>query len=199
MKYTLSKMSICGIIIALTGLFLTIQGTVIRYNLAHIKELNHASDIKNGRYIEYDVSREQLMGKYYTEKNGTIKYGPYCVTNAYTSTSTYLVAINREANYYIPLVIALDYQKDFDKMVNGETHTYHIFGKLGKFGNVLYYDTITECTGIESKSLINQMIDANHQIKTVALEDEREILYKGLSLLTFGLFIFFVTVERKKK
>lgn len=197
MRYTFSKMSILGCFCVVIGVIFTIQGIIVRCNLANIKEFYSKFEIKNGRYIEYDISKEQLIGMYYAEGNGTIKYGPYCNTDIYSSDSTYIVAINEDSDYFVPLIVAREYQKDFNEMVNSDV-TYHLIGKFEKFSSILIYDTIAECMGINNKSEIEQIISTYHQIRVVNLEDERKILHKGLSFLIVGMFILFVTVGRKK-
>lgn len=197
MRYTLSKMSILGIVIFVFSLLFTIRGITIRYQLINVNESYDRIELKNGRYIECDIAKEQLIGTYYTDKSGIIKYNPYCNENALSSEQTYIVAINKSLDYYVPLVIPREYQKDFRQIINSDK-TYHLFGKFEKFNNILYYDTISQCTGIDSTSKINQMISAKHQIKAVEPKNERRVLYQGFSLLASGLLILFVTIIRKR-
>lgn len=198
-KYTLSKMSIAACIVIVVGSVILIQGMVNRYHLAHIKSSYLGSEIKNGHYIEYDISREQLVGKNYTEPNGKVKYGPYSVIDVYSKAQTCLVAINDSVDYYVSLIIPSEYQEDFEKMVQSETDTYHVFGKFKKKNQYLYYDTIAECLGINDESEIKRMVSDNCQITVVDPDDEKSTLYKGLSLLALGLFVLFVTVEKDKR
>lgn len=197
MRYTFSKMSVLGALIFITGFLFLIQGIRIRYNLTNIKESYEKSEIKSGSYMECDMEKEQLIGKYYSEGNGTIKYGPYCVSDVWSSEETYVAAINEDLDYYVPLIVSREYQGDFKKMVNSDA-VCHIFGKFEKRNTTLHYDTIAKCTGIHDKSKMNQMISASYRIKLVDLEDERRVLYKAFSLLIAGLFILFMTVEREK-
>ena len=74
MKYTISRESILGFLIVIIGVCFTIQGIIIRYNLSNISESYREYDIKNGRYIECDITKERFIGSYYTENNGKIKY-----------------------------------------------------------------------------------------------------------------------------
>lgn len=151
---------------------------------------------KNGRYIERDIAREQLIGKYYTEKNGTVKYGPYCDENALSSVQTYIVAVNDDCNYYIPLIIPRRYQKNFKKMIDGDV-TFHMLGKFKKSDYILNYDIIASCTGIDSKTEIDQMVSPEYQIEIISLKDEKKILYKGLSLLILGVLTLSAYFKRK--
>lgn len=197
MRYIFSKMSVWGCFIALIGAVFTIQGIIVRCNLMNIKDSYDKADIRNGRYIEYDISKEQLLGMYYTEVNGAIKYSPYCGSDVYSSMETYIVSVDGNSNYYVPLMIAKEYQKEFKKIINSDDK-YHILGKFEKFKGILVYEIIAECIGTDNKSEIDQIISDDHQIRVVDLQDERKILYKGLSFFIVGVFLFIVSVDRKK-
>lgn len=197
MRYILSKMSVCGCFIAVIGAVFTLQGIIVRCNLMNIKDSYDKADIRNGRYIEYDISKEQLFGMYYTEVNGAIKYSPYCGSDVYSSMETYIVSVDGNSNYYVPLMVAKEYQKEFRKIINSDDK-YHILGKFEKFKGILVYEIIAECIGTDNKSEIDQIISDDHQIRVVDLQDERKILYKGLSFFLVGVFLFIVSVDRKK-
>lgn len=197
MRYIFSKMSVWGCFIALIGAVFTIQGIIVRCNLMNIKDSYDKADIRNGRYIEYDISKEQLLGMYYTEVNGAVKYSPYCGSDVYSSMETYIVSVDGNSNYYVPLMIAKEYQKEFKKIINSDDK-YHILGKFEKFKGILVYEIIAECIGTDNKSEIDQIISDDHQIRVVDLQDERKILYKGLSFFIVGVFLFIVSVDRKK-
>lgn len=197
MRYILSKMSVCGCFIAVIGAVFTLQGIIVRCNLMNIKDSYDKADIRNGRYIEYDISKEQLLGMYYTEVNGAIKYSPYCGSDVYSSMETYIVSVDGNSNYYVPLMVAKEYQKEFRKIINSDDK-YHILGKFEKFKGILVYEIIAECIGTDNKSEIDQIISDDHQIRVVDLQDERKILYKGLSFFIVGVFLFIVSVDRKK-
>ncbi|RKI83611.1 hypothetical protein D7V83_07950 [bacterium 0.1xD8-71] len=196
-KYTLSKTSIIGIVILILGLVFTIQGIFIRYHLSHVKASYQQTEIKNGRFIERDITREELIGSYYTENNGTVKYGPYCCENGYTAKRIYIVAVNENPKYYAPLVLSRKYQKDFQQMINENT-SYHILGKFEKYNSVMPYSPIAECPGIDNPTGTDQLMSARYQIKIIDLQAEKKVLYKGLSLFIFGLLILVVTVKREK-
>lgn len=196
MRYTFSKLSIWGIVIFVIGFFCAIRGIHIQNHLSDVRRSYRENEIKSGCYIEYDITKEQLIGKYYSEPNGTIRYGPYCNANALSSIETYIVAVNEESNYYVPLVIPRQYQKDFHEMIRSDT-VFHVCGKFIKSKHNLNYDTIANCTGINNQSEIAQMISVNYQIKIVDFKEEHQLLYKGLLLLTAGLLIVFVTVKKK--
>lgn len=63
-RYTLSKISMLGIILFAIGCFFTVQGILIRSHLSFVKHSYEQSEIKTGRFWECDITREQLMGNY---------------------------------------------------------------------------------------------------------------------------------------
>lgn len=196
MRYILSKMSVFGCFLCMIGAIFTIQGIIVRYNLANIKESYSKFEIQRGRYIEYDISKENLLGHYYTNPDGSIKYGPYCVEFGYIAHQTYIVSINKDSNYYVPLVVANKYIKEFNKTSYGD-ESYHILGKFEKLAYPLDYEIISKCLGTGNHSKINELVSPYYQIKIVDSEDENMILYKGLAFLITGLLIFLVTLEKK--
>ena len=74
-KYTLTKMSIAACVVIVVGIILSIQGMVNRYHLAHIQSSYRETEIKRGRFIECDISRDRLVGLYYTELDGDVNIG----------------------------------------------------------------------------------------------------------------------------
>lgn len=198
MEYILSKMSVLGCFLCVVGAIFTIQGIIVRFNLTNIKESYNKFEIRNGRYIEYDISKENLIGSYYTNSDGYVNFSPYCNTDALSSNQIYLVATNKDSDYYISLVVVRKYQKDFINMLNSD-NTYHIFGKFNKFRGILIYEGIAQCMGIDDSSEFDQIISTDHQIKIVDLDDEKKILYKGLAIFAIGLLIFLSTLEIEKK
>ena len=198
MKYILSKMSILGCFLCIIGAIFTIQGIIARYNLANIKESYSKFEIKNGRYIEYDISKKDLIGSYYTNPGGSIGYGPYCAEFGYIAKQTYIVSINEKSNYYVPLVVTDKYIKKFSKTSYGD-ESYHIFGKFEKLAYPLDYEMIAKCVGTDNRPKIDALISSCHQIRIVNLEDEKKILYKGLSFLIMGLLIFLFALEKERR
>lgn len=117
MEYILSKMSVLGCFLCVVGAIFTIQGIIVRCNLTNIKESYNKFEIRNGRYIEYDISKEDLIGSYYTNPDGSIKYGPYCAEIGYIAKQTYIVSINEDSNYYVPLIVPNKFIKKFSKAI----------------------------------------------------------------------------------
>ncbi len=196
-KYTISKTSILGIIILGFGLLFTIQGIVIRYHLANVKESYETAELKNGRYIECDLPQQHFIGLYYTEKNGVQKYSPYCIEDIFSSEQTYIVAINQPKNYYVPLIISREYQKGISQIFNSDD-VYHIFGKIEKSDTSLQYNILAKCVGSNNKSELNQMVSTKYQIKATDLKKEKKKLYEGFALLLSGLLILIPTMNQKR-
>lgn len=186
-----------GCFLCIIGTILTLQGLIVRYNLTNIKESYRKFEIKNGRYIEFDIVKEDLIGSYYTNQNGSIQYYPYCNTDALSSYESYVVSVNEDSDYYVSLLVVQKYLKDFNHMLDSND-TYHIVGKFEKLRSTLLYDVIAECLGIDDRSKLDQVLSTDHQIRIVDLNDEKKILYKGLSILLIGLFLFLVTLEKEK-
>lgn len=138
-----------------------------------------------------------MIGAYYTEHNGTVKYGPYCSENGFTARRAYIVATDENLTYYTPLILSKKYQKDFEQIISEDT-SYHIFGKFEKFDSILPYDPIAKCPGIDGPTGTDQLMTSRYQIKIIDLSAEKKVLYKGLSLFIFGLSILVVTVKREK-
>ena len=198
MRYILSKMSVLGCFLCIIGAIFTIQGIIIRYNLANIKESYNKFEIKKGRYIEYDIAKEDLIGRHYSNQDGSNEFSPYCNTDALSSNQFYLVAINKNSDYYVSLVITREHQKDFKKILKSDD-IYHVVGKFNKLRGILIYEGIAKCLGINDKSNIDQIISTDYQINIVDSEDEKKKLYKGLSILVIGGLIFLFSLEKRKK
>lgn len=197
MRYIFSKLSILGCFLCVIGALFTIQGIIVRYNLTNIKESYNKFEIRNGRYIEFDIVKEDLVGSYYTNPNGSIHYGPYCAESGYIAKQIYIAPINEDSNYYVPLIVPNKFIKKFSKTIYSD-ESYHIFGKFERFSYVLNYELLAKCIGTDIKSKIDELVSSYHQIRLVDLEEEKKILYKGLSILMIGVFLFLVTLEKEK-
>ena len=197
-KYTLTKMSVVACIVIVVGIIISIQGVINRYHLAHIKSSYSEQEIKSGRFIEYDISRNHLVGLYYTELNGETMFSPYSVINADTNTLYCLVAVNEDMNYYVSLKLPSEYQEDFAKVILSDTDTLHITGKFKKKSPLLFYDKIALCLGIDDKSVIKRMVSDQYQITTADPKNVKSTLFKGLLIMAVGILVLFITVEREK-
>lgn len=193
-KYTLTRTNVIASLIIIVGVAFWVYGVICGYRLENAKNSYTTSEIKNGRYIEYDISREQLMGHYYSETSGEKKYGIYSVSDVFTGVQTYIVATNENLDCYVPITVSREYQDSFEEMVNNADSTYHLVGKFKrytKFNELISYDTIAESLGIKDEEEIKSMVSENHKIILVDPKDERSATYKGLSLILFGSLILY--------
>lgn len=196
-KYTLTKMSVVACVVIVVGIILSIQGMVNRYHLAHIQSSYRETEIKRGRYIECDISRDRLVGLYYTELDGETMFSPYSVINADTNTLYCLVAVSEDMDYYVSLKLPSEFQEDFAKIIRSDTETLHITGKFKKKRPLMFYDKIASCLGIDDESVVRRMVSDQYQINTVDTKDVKGTLFIGLLILIVGVLVLFVTVERE--
>ena len=196
-KYTLTRMSAAACIVIVVGIILSIHGVVNRYHLAHIKSSYREPEIKRGRFIECDISRDRLVGLYYTELDGETMFSPYSVINADTNTLYCLAAVNEDMDYYVSLKLPGEFQEDFAKIIRSDTETLHVIGKFKKKSPILFYDKIAFCLGIDDESAVRRMVSDQYLITTVNPKDVKSTLFIGLLLLAVGILVLFVTVERE--
>ena len=196
-NYTLSKMSIAACIVIVVGSVILIHGMVNRYHLAHVQSSYRETEIKRGRYIECDISRDRLVGLYYTELDGETMFSPYSVINADTNTLYCLVAVNEDMDYYVSLKLPSEFQEDFAKIIRSDTETLHITGKFKKKRPLMFYDKIASCLGIDDESAVRRMVSDQYQINTVDPKKVKSTLFIGLIILAIGVMALFVTVERE--
>lgn len=205
-SYTLTRTNIIACLIIIVGTILWVYGVICGYYLGYVKDSYKTSEIKNGRYIEYDISKEQLLGGYYTELNNDIRYAPYSAVDVYTGVETYIIAAGEDSDCYIPITVTREYQDDFDKMVSGATETYHLFGKFKRykkfndiFGDTLSYDDVAEQLEIEDEEEAENMFSENHKIVLIDPKAERRITYEGISLILLGSLILYSSERMGKK
>lgn len=196
-KYTLTKMSIVACAVIVVGIILSIHGVASRYHLAHIQSSYREPEIKRGRFIECDISRDCLVGLYYTELDGETMFSPYSVINADTNTLYCLVAVNEDMDYYVSLKLPSEYQEDFAKIIRSDAETLHITGKFKKKKPLMFYDKIALCLGIDDESVVRRMVSDQYLITTVTPKKVKGTLFIGLLLLAVGILVLFVTVERE--
>lgn len=196
-RYTLTRTNIAACLIFIAGTVFWIKGVICSYRLGYVKDSYSASEIKTGRYIEYDISRDQMLGQNYTELNGEVRYAPYSVTDVYTGVETCIVATDENLDSYVPITISREFKDDFDTMAFGRAGTYHVFGKFArytkfndKFDDILSYDAVAEYLGIDEKDAENLII-TDHKIVLVNPKTERRITLKGLSLILIGSLILY--------
>ena len=190
-KYTLTKMSVVACVVIVVGIILSIQGVVNRYHLSHIQSSYRETEIKRGRFIECDISRDHLVGLYYTELDGETMFSPYSVINTDTNTLYCLVAVNEDMDYYVSLKLPSEFQEDFAKIIRSDTETLHITGKFKKKRPLMFYDKIASCLGIDDESVVRRMVSDQYQINTVNPKNVKSTLFIGLLVLAIGVFVLF--------
>ena len=180
------------------GLIYFVRGMIADYNLRIIKESYEEVEIKKSHYVARDIFLEQLMGSYATEMNGKIYYSPICCINAVTEERKYIIPINKSADYYITLIVPYKYTEQFDEMTDGKREKYCFIGKIEKLEGNLYYDIISEVTGVSNTALIEKMVSPKYAIKIVDVKEEKLIVWKGIVLLACGVLLFSMSIEIKR-
>lgn len=168
------------------------KGLIRQQNKIHIKNVYDKSEIRADDYIEYDISYEMLLRKYH---KGLLKegYSPICFTDASTLDNHYYVATVENKEYYIDLVVPPEFQQEFQQLIDGETKTYHVYGRIEKlkFPEGVYDDSVTEgfiyCTGIRDTTKLNQMVSTKYQLKVIDANEKESMWYKGLIFFVIGI------------
>ncbi|MDE6314366.1 MAG: hypothetical protein K2M46_12275 [Lachnospiraceae bacterium] len=168
------------------------KGLIRQQNKSHIKNVYDKSKIHADDYIEYDISYEMLLRKYH---KGLLKegYSPICTTDAFTSDNHYFVAMGENKEYYIELVVPPEFQQEFQQLIDSETKTYHVYGRIEKlkFPENVYDDSVTEgliyCTGIRDTTKLNQMVSTKYQLKVIDANEKEGMWYKGLIFFVMGI------------
>jgi len=198
--YYISKFTVISFFICLVGGIFTVKGLVNEYHRVHAKTAFVQSEIRKGHYVEYDISYGQLLRTYH---KGLLResYSPVCNTDAYTMDNHYFVATGKNKEYYIDLVVPPEFQEKMQQFIDGETKTYHVYGRIEKlkFQDV-YNDSVMEgliyCTGIRDKTKLNHMVSEKYQLKVMDASEKGSMWYKGLIFFAMGLLGVLVSVEK---
>lgn len=203
--YTLTRGNITACLIMIAGIIFCLQGVICRYRLDYVKNSYNTSEIKNGSYIECNISKERLLRRDYSELNGATENAPYSNTDVFTGIQTYIVAVNENLDCYVPITVPREYQDGFESMINNDDIMYHVFGKFKRytkfndiFGDVLPYDTMAEYFRVDEEEVKN-IISEDHKIVLVDPLAERSIIYKGISLIFLGFIILYSSEHTVKK
>lgn len=177
------------------------KGLVRQQQRIHIKNAYDKSEIRLGDCIEYDISYEHLLRSYH---KGSLKkgYSVICLTDALTADNHYYAAAGENKEYYIDLVVSPEFQQEFQKLIDGETKTYHVYGRIEKVKfPVTYDDSITEgliyCTGIRDTAKLHQMILEKYQLKIIDPNEKESMWYKGLIFFVMGMLGVLGSIEKK--
>lgn len=193
--YYISKFTVVFFVMCILGGIFTVKGLIRQQHRIHIKNAYDQSEISLGDFIEFDISREQIMGNYSEDSS---KYFPHCVVDAYTSESRYLVATDENKEYYISLIASREFLPELQRLIDGETKTYHVYGRIEKLKHELYYDAIADCTGIRDTTKLKQMVSTKYELKVIDANKKESMWYKGLIFFIVGILGMLVSIEKKR-
>lgn len=201
-KYYLSKWTVIWLLICILGGIFTVKGLIRQEQRIHIKNTYDISNIRKGDCIEYDISYEQLLRAYH---KGLLneRYAPICNTDAVTMDNHYFVATGESKESYITLVVPPKFQPKMQQLIDGETKTYHVFGRIEalKF-DMICSDYVMEaliyCTGIRDKAKLRQMVSDKYQLKIIDPKEKERMWYKGLIFFIMGALGVLGSIEKKR-
>lgn len=199
--YYISKWTIIFSLICFLGGIFTVKGLIRQQQRIHTKNAYEESKIHVGDCIEYDISCELLLRCYHKGELWE-GYTTICLTDAYTMDNHYYVATGENKEYYIDLVVPPEFQEEFQQLIDGETKTYHVYGRIEKLKfPVTYDDSITQgliyCTGIRDTAKHHQMISEKYQLKIINPNERESMWYKGLIFFVMGLLGVLGSIEKK--
>jgi len=199
-KYVIwiSKITYIGIIFSIIGFIFIAQGILNSYNSTKVMSIYQEKDIHQGRYIDCDISKEQLLGRFYTEMNGKKVYSPITGTDVITNAQKYVFLEDIENMYYVTLDVPKKYTEEFKELIAGDVSEIHILGKFKRLKDELCYDEIMSCLGINNRDEINEIVSTKYVIQIVDQEMERKVYYKGGVLLIIGILCLSKCLERKE-
>lgn len=155
-------------------------------------------DIHLGRYIDCDISKDQLLGRFYSEMNGKKVYSPIIGTDVCTNAQQYIFLEDIENMYYVTLNVPKEYTEEFKELISGDVSEIHIFGKFKRLKGELCYDKIMSCLGINNRDEINKIVSTKYVVQIVDPEMENNVYYKGGVLLIIGILCLLKCLEKKK-
>ncbi len=197
----ISKFTIVFFLICILGGIVMVKGLIRQQQRIHVKHAYDKSQIHLGDCIEYDISLELLLKSYH---KGLLHegYSPVCFTDAYTMDNHYFVTTGEDKEYYISLVVPPEFQQEVQQLIDGETKTYHVYGRIErlKFQEV-YNDSVMEgliyCTGIRDTAKLGQMVSEKYQLKIIDPNEKESMWYKGLLFFITGILGVLGSIEKK--
>ena len=198
-KIWISKITYLGLILSILGIWFLFQGMKYSYYINRTKEYYQKNEIHSGKYIECDISKEQLLGNFYSEMNGKIVYSPICGNNVYTHEQRYIVAVSKENNYYVSIDVPDERKKEFQALFSGEISSIHIFGKFKRIKGELSYEEIIKCLDIKSIDDVEKYVSKQYVIQVVEQTSEKKYYYKGVVLILVGIICVLSCFEKNKK
>ena len=201
-QYTVhvTRFLVFSAVICLLGGIFTVKGLFGLYHRNHVKLTCPVDKIHTGDYVRFDISLDQVLGKYYEELvSGEEKYSPIRSVDAWTSDHRYVVASDASRDSYITLFMSDQERRSFEQFLDSMTGTYQIFGKVVRLKSRPPYDMIAECTGIDDQDKLGQMVSKKYEIKVVDPDSKESMWYKGLIVFALGLCGVWSGVEKKEK
>ncbi|MBD5452410.1 MAG: hypothetical protein HDR25_07200 [Lachnospiraceae bacterium] len=178
------------------------KGLIRQQQRIHVKNTCDPSEIHLGDCIQYDISPEQLLRSYH---KGLLHEGvsPVYTTHASTMDNHYFVAMGENKEYYISLVVPPEFQEELQQFIDGETKTYHVYGRIEKLNlKPAYDDSVKEgliyCTGIRDTTKLKQMVSEKYQLKIIDPNKKESMWYKGLIFFIVGILGVLVSIEKKR-
>ena len=193
--YYISKFIVVFFVICILGGIFTVKGLIRQQHRIHIKNAYDRSEVRLEDYLEFDISREQIMGNYSEDSS---KYFPHCVVDALTSETQYLVATEESKEYYISLIVSREFLPELQRLIDGETKTYHVYGRIEKLKHELHYDSITNCTGVRDMTKLKQLVSTKYELKVIDPNEKESMWYKGLIFFIIGILGVFGSIEKKR-
>lgn len=189
MKYTIyvSKFIVLFLILCFVGGIFTVKGLFDLHYRNNAKSVYALSQVQTGRYIECDITFEQMIGQYYTDINGNVRFGPVWTVGAVTMENQYIIRLNEDAPYYMALVVPEAMRPQIQRLIDGETQTYHIYGRFKK----LKYDNSDrsgEWVDLGAPATPRPKFSKNYEIKILDPDETDGMWYKGLIFFLIGLF-----------
>ena len=200
--YYISKFTVIFFLICIIGGIFTVKGLIRQEQRIHKKSAYDKSGVRLGDCIECDISQEQLLRCYH---KGELHEGadPVCTTDAYIMDNHYFVATEKNKEYYICLVVPPEFQWEMKQFIDGETKTYHVYGRIEKLKfKPAYNDSVKEgliyCTGIHDTTKLKQMVSEKYQLKVIDPNEKESMWYKGLIFFIMGVMGVLGSIEKKR-
>lgn len=201
--YYISKFTVVFFVMCILGGIFTVKGLIRQQQRIHIKNTCDPSELHLGDCFQYDISLEQLLRNYH---KGLLHegVGPVYTTDASTMDNHYFVATGENKEYYICLVVPPEFQEEMQQFIDGETRTYHVYGRIEnlKF-KPAYNDSVKEgliyCTGIRDTTKLKQMVSEKYQLKIIDPNEKESMWYKGLIFFITGFLGMLVSIEKKRE
>ncbi len=195
--FNIGIIGIIAIIMLLFGVYITINGLIVRSNLKNIQNMYEPTSIKEGLFIETDIYATDFLGSMLPTPLGK-RFFPLVRENPMTNEMRYVVRLNEEKNYYITLIVTSEYRKNIEGLLNSNDNPYHFVGKTVKLDTELPYDKIAHYIGSDDKNTINEIVSPEYAIIIIDINKQDEILKNGMRLILAAIFLFLLSSIAKR-